>query len=187
MKFLPVIIALVLTLFVGATFLMPEHVNPLARLSTKEAKEFAHYDEMYRDSSLTDINGETFKLSRLDSPVVILNFWASWCKPCLEEFPSLVQLRKQFKPHELTVIAINNDEEDQEMNMSKIIKEFDLDFIHIADSEGQLINKFLISALPMSIIYKNGKVHSVSQGRKDFMAQEFVEFVRTSLTKISSK
>jgi thiol-disulfide isomerase/thioredoxin len=185
-KFLPAIIAVILTLFIGAAFLMPEYVNPLARLTTKEAKEFAHYNEVYREASLQDVKGEMVPLARLDAPVVILNFWASWCKPCLEEFPSLVQLRKQFKNHELTVIAINSDEEEQEMKMDKIIKEFDLDFIHIADSDGKLINQFLISALPMSIIYKNGKVHSVSQGRKDFMAEEFVEFVRTSITKISA-
>jgi thiol-disulfide isomerase/thioredoxin len=184
-KFLPAIFAVILTLFVGAAFFMPEHVNPLARLSTKESKEFAHYDKIFQETTLVDINGTNIHLARMDAPVVILNFWASWCKPCLEEFPSLVQLRKQFKPHELVVIAINSDEEDQELKMTKTINEFGLEFIHISDSEGELINKFLISALPMSIIYKNGKVHSISKGRKDFMAEEFVEFVRSSLTKIS--
>lgn len=40
--------------------------------------------------------------------IVILNFWASWCEPCAEEFPSMVKLLKEF-PQELVILAVSND------------------------------------------------------------------------------
>ncbi len=52
---------------------------------------------------------QTVNLSQLRGHVVILNFWATWCVPCIEEVPSLVELQRRMP--QLTVVAISNDED----------------------------------------------------------------------------
>jgi cytochrome c biogenesis protein CcmG/thiol:disulfide interchange protein DsbE len=51
----------------------------------------------------------TVKLSQLRGQVVVLNFWASWCAPCVEEMPSLVELQRRMKSRGVTVIAVSVD------------------------------------------------------------------------------
>ncbi len=46
--------------------------------------------------SLTDIDGESFSTHDFRGKIVLLNFWASWCVPCLKEFPSMLRLTKDF-------------------------------------------------------------------------------------------
>ena len=46
----------------------------------------------------------------LNSPLVLINFWASWCEPCKEEFPSLLSLQKKLAPKGLKVIFVSIDE-----------------------------------------------------------------------------
>src|ERR1700688_121134 len=48
-------------------------------------------------------------LSQLKGRVVVLNFWATWCPPCIEEMPSLVQMQQRMKPKGITVLAVSVD------------------------------------------------------------------------------
>ena len=107
--------------------------------------------------------------------MVILNFWASWCVPCLEEFPSLVNLRNKFKDQEVVIIGINTDDVESYPDAKKVMKKYKINFPVIFDKKGELINKFKVSAIPVSIIYNKGKVIEVSNGAKDFFSGEFLE------------
>jgi cytochrome c biogenesis protein CcmG, thiol:disulfide interchange protein DsbE len=51
----------------------------------------------------------TVTLSQLKGQVVVLNFWATWCPPCIEEMPSLMQMQQQLKPKGVTVLAVSVD------------------------------------------------------------------------------
>lgn len=187
MKFVPALISLVFTALVAGAFLMPDKLDLLARLSSKESGQHAHYEQLFTETTFTDLEGNKIKLAEAKAPVVILNFWAAWCKPCLEEFPSLVQLRGRFDESELLVIGINADEENQERQIAKTVEDFDLNFPIVADQNSELINKFMISGLPISIVYKNGKVEVLSKGKKDFMAEEFVQIIRTARSRLFAK
>lgn len=178
MKILPALLTLVF--FAAATLLVvnPDALNLSAMLNTTESKQFGHYEDVFKELKLTTISGEENKISASKAPVTILNFWAAWCKPCLEEFPSLVELRKTFSEDQLQIIGINCDEEDQEKSIAKTTEDFDLNFEMVADKEGKLLNQFMINALPVTLIYKNGKVVVMSMGKKDFMAEELLEMIR---------
>ncbi|MCB0386854.1 MAG: TlpA family protein disulfide reductase, partial [Bdellovibrionales bacterium] len=60
------------------------------------------------DFTMTDLAGETIQLSNLKDKVVIVSFWATWCEPCVEEFPSLINLVREFKG-EIILLAISAD------------------------------------------------------------------------------
>lgn len=60
------------------------------------------------DFSIEDIDGNRVELSDFKDKIVILSFWASWCEPCVQEFPSLVHLIKEMKG-DVVLLAISAD------------------------------------------------------------------------------
>lgn len=74
-------------------------------LSTKSG------DLMAPDIELKDPNGKPIKLSSLRGKVVLVDFWASWCRPCRAENPNVVRLYKQFKDKGFTVYSVSLDED----------------------------------------------------------------------------
>jgi len=60
--------------------------------------------------SLARYEGGTLSLSALRGKVVLLDFWASWCEPCIAEIPSLVKLAREYEPKGLVLVAANWDE-----------------------------------------------------------------------------
>jgi cytochrome c biogenesis protein CcmG/thiol:disulfide interchange protein DsbE len=64
------------------------------------------------DFVLTDLQGHTVKLSDLRGKAVVLNFWATWCPPCKEEIPWLVDLQKRYGSQGLQIVGINMDDGD---------------------------------------------------------------------------
>jgi peroxiredoxin len=59
--------------------------------------------------ALTNIDGKPVKLSDYRGKIVIVNFWASWCNPCVEEFPSMMKLMSQFS-NDVVVFAVSEDD-----------------------------------------------------------------------------
>ena len=86
----------------GAALRTNMDVPEQTQILNKIEKEGAHLFE------LKDINGELIKLADYKGKVVILNFWASWCDPCVEEFPSMLELIDKFND-KVVMIAISAD------------------------------------------------------------------------------
>jgi thiol-disulfide isomerase/thioredoxin len=147
--------------------------------ATKEKGQNTLFEEIFQKIELHSTNAQKFKLSQTTAPIVILNFWASWCRPCMEELPSLVLLRNKYPQTKIVILGINSDEEDQSENILRVQKKFGLNFPMVADQSGAIANQFMISAIPVSIIYKNGKVVEISQGPKDFYSQEMLQKIET--------
>lgn len=61
------------------------------------------------DFELKDLSGQRVKLSSLAGKVVIVNFWATWCGPCLQELPHLQKIHDQHKDAGLVVLAVSTD------------------------------------------------------------------------------
>jgi len=62
------------------------------------------------DFELTDIDGATVSAAHFDGKIMLLNFWASWCKPCIEEMPMLTRLQHNFASHGVQVVGIALDD-----------------------------------------------------------------------------
>ena len=74
---------------------------------------------MQVELELTDLDGNQFKLSDYRGKWVVLNYWATWCPPCLEEIPELVHFHENHKDSDAVVIGI-----DMEMLPTKVLREF---------------------------------------------------------------
>jgi peroxiredoxin len=61
------------------------------------------------DFALPDLSGDTVRLSDYAGRVVLLNFWATWCRPCVKEMPALERLEARMKDRGLTVLAVSLD------------------------------------------------------------------------------
>ncbi|AYF46004.1 MULTISPECIES: TlpA family protein disulfide reductase [Halobacteriovorax] len=172
------LIAIACFLVLGSLFVTDESFTT-AKIAGVDTKKIQHYESMLVRPDLKSIKGKEFKKEDLSKGVVILNFWASWCTPCLEEFPSLVSLRSGIENKDLKIIAINSDEgPKQDKKINEVSKKFNVNFDIVKDKNGKLTDAFMVSAIPVSIVFKDGRVMEVANGSKDFNSEEFKEKIQ---------
>lgn len=145
--------------------------------------EYAAYERLFMESKFTGLDKNSVIPSKLSSPLVIVNFWASWCIPCLDEMPSMMNLKKSLPSDQVQIIAVNTDEDEPLNNIQKIKQKLKIknEFIIISDNMGKITSQFNVTAIPVSIIYLHGKVVHVSNGPMDFYSEEFREKVKSWL------
>lgn len=110
-----------------------------------------------------DLNGQPLSLARLRGKVVLLNFWASWCGPCLTEMPEFMAWQRQFAGQGLQVVGISMD--DHAAAARKLANKLKVDY-PIAMGDPELGRRFGgVLGLPLSfVIDRKGKVRAVYQG-----------------------
>lgn len=182
-KFLPILI--LIGAFAGFLAIQAgfDLIQTNANQSSIVKDKTARHEQVLKELEAVTTKGKKINFKSIKAPVVILNFWASWCTPCLKEFPSLVELRKTFTEDEVSIIGVNTDEEDQENAIKKIEKKYNLNFDIIAEKNSQISDKFLISIIPVSIIFFNGQAHQQSSGAFNFQDEKLLKEIRTVLKK----
>ena len=97
-----------------------------------------------------DINGKEVLLENFHGYFVIVNFWASWCSPCIKEFPAIKEIRSGFSEEKLKMIFITLDNDT--VKFSKAIERHSIDFgIHLF-STIELVNLFGAQTIPKVIL-----------------------------------
>ena len=115
-------------------------------------------------------------LSELHGQVVVLNFWATWCAPCVEEMPSLVQLQQRFKNKGLTVVGISIDVDGNAYH--KFLKDYKVDFLTVRDPDQKTSNLYGSFKWPETyIIDRNGIVRRKFIGAVEWSQPEIVDFL----------
>jgi thiol-disulfide isomerase/thioredoxin len=119
----------------------------------------------------------------LKDKVVMIDFWASWCEPCKESFPTMNDLQKQFGPAGLVVIAVNVDE--KKADMEDFLKKHAASFTVVRDATQKLVDKASIATMPTSfLIDREGKVRFVHSGyRGDETKKKYVQEIESILKK----
>ncbi len=106
--------------------------------------------------NLNDINGKKFIKSNYKNQITIINFWATWCKPCLEEIPSLNRLQAKMKDKPFEIISINYAETPE--TIKKFMKIVKIDFPILIDEPGEQAVKWKVYAFPSTfVIAPDGK------------------------------
>ena len=108
------------------------------------------------DSSLADYKGK----------VVVLNFWASWCKPCTEELPLLEKTQQSLTGKNATVLGANY--QDLSDSALEFVRRFKLTYPSLRDRDGQFADKYGSRAFPETfVIDRRGKIAAQRRGPVD--------------------
>ena len=87
----------------------------------------------------------------------MLNFWASWCPPCIEETPSLIQMQHRLKDKGVVVLAVSVDENEELYH--KFLKDYGMDLLTVRDPEQKSNKLYGTVIFPETyIIDRNGKI-----------------------------
>lgn len=116
---------------------------------------------------VTDIGGKPGHLSDLRGKVVVLNFWASWCAPCIEETPALNQLQKYIEPRNALVLGVSWDQDPDAYE--RFLKDKGINFPTFRDPSRKIGLDYGTPVIPDTyIIDRHGKIL-----RKFYNAQQW--------------
>lgn len=96
--------------------------------------------------TLTDLQGRVHSLSDYRGQVVVVNFWATWCLPCVKEMPSMQRLKDRLADRPFTILAVNMAE--SEGNIETFLYRIKVDFPILMDKEGDVRKAWRVFAFP---------------------------------------
>ena len=103
--------------------------------------------------NLEKMNGGRAKLADyLDKGPVLINFWATWCKPCKQEAPHLIKLFDRYKDQGFQVVAISVDNVSSIGKVKPAARKLGLSYPVLLDPQGQYSKRMSVAALPTNIL-----------------------------------
>ena len=115
------------------------------------------------DFSLVDLEGKQQNLSQYRGKIVLVNFWATWCKPCTTEMPAMQTIYDKLRNKGFVVLAINELEDDAKVR--EHIKQYGHTFPVLMDHDNKVANQFGVFGLPVSVfIDQEGRVQEYIKG-----------------------
>lgn len=127
--------------------------------------------------TLKSASGENIRLSEYRGQVVLINFWASWCGPCRQEFPHLDAIHQKYEALGFTVFGVNV-EQDRDM-ANKVLRDIPVTFPILFDDENQVSELYDVDAMPMTVLVdRSGEIRFMHRGYKPGYEQEYEQQVR---------
>ena len=115
-------------------------------------------------------------LSQFKGQVVVLNFWASWCPPCVAETPSLVRMQQKLKDKGVIVVAISADEDDGAYH--RFISKYGMDFVTVRDPSAKIQHMYGTIQIPETyIIDRDGVLRRKFANAFDWSTPEVTDFL----------
>lgn len=132
------------------------------------------------DFKLADRDGKEYTLSSFRGKVVFVNFWATWCKTCKDEMPSMQTLYSYMKQRDMPfeILAISMDRVTTQKEIEPFAKSLGLTFPILLDAWGKTDGKYKLTGVPETyIIDQNGNVAEKIIGPRDWTTIEAVQKV----------
>ena len=118
----------------------------------------------------------TVKLSDFRGQVVVLNFWATWCPPCVEEMPSLVEMQRRMKAKGVTVVAVSMDVDQSAYR--QFLKDHNVNLLTVRDPGQKSNNLYGTFKFPETyVIDRNGVMRRKFIGAVDWTEPEITDFL----------
>jgi cytochrome c biogenesis protein CcmG/thiol:disulfide interchange protein DsbE len=145
----------------------PEGQNP--------ESEGIQIDEVAPDFSLQNSSGETVRLSDLRGKPVVINFWATWCGPCVREMPALQRYQDKYPDF----ILLGIDEGEKADVVKKFTDKMKLTYRILIDEKGTVANLYKVMIMPTTyFVNRDGIIHARHFG---YMGEDQLEFYLGSL------
>lgn len=150
-------------------FAMPSYRQGEPSIAGRTAPDFA-----------LELNGKPAHLSDLKGKVVLLDFWASWCPPCVQETPSLNALQQEIKARGGTVLGISQDDDPDAYQ--KFLAEQHVVFPTYRDTTKKTAATYGTSLFPEAyLISRDGKIARKIVGPQDWNSPELMAAINTLL------
>ncbi len=128
--------------------------------------------------TLPDLNGKMVSLTDYKGNVVLLNIWATWCPPCVEEMPSMEKLHQELKDESFEILAVSIDVSGAEA-VIPFMKKHKLGFSVLTDTTGAIKSLYQTTGVPESfIIDKDGIIVEKVIGPRDWAASGAIRYFR---------
>ncbi len=129
---------------------------------------------------MPDQTGEKVELAALKGKVVLVDFWASWCRPCKQEMPVLEALHVKYAAQGLVIVGVNIDSSPKKMN--KFLKNTPVSFRIVHDRKLVVANRYEPETMPTSyFIGRDGTVQYIHEGFQKGDARALEERVKALL------
>ncbi len=154
----------------------------------KESSETLFYPALSESSAAPDFtaevnDGSSFILSDHDGEVILLNFWATWCDPCVKEMPTFQKIYEEYGD-KIQILAVNLSED--KYTVDTFISDAGYTFPVAYDENGEIGNKYPSDGIPYTVVIgKDGKVASIFLGSNG--ADEQYKKYRSALKEAFSK
>ncbi len=122
---------------------------------------------------LTDLEGNSVKLDDFAGKTIVLNFWATWCKPCIMEMPSMEAASTSLGEGFIFLLA--SDEDIEKISKFREKQGIDLPFVQLQTG----VQNLQITALPTTWIIRDGKVLSEIVGSREWDTQAHIEELKS--------
>lgn len=129
------------------------------------------------DVDLIDLHGKKIRLSDFKGNVVFLNFWATWCPPCVKEMPAMEKLHRHLKENHFVMAAVGLKESAD--RVKKFLNGKKLSFTALLDPKGDLGKQFAIASIPTTLILdKKGEIIGRALGPRDWASRKSVRLFK---------
>ncbi len=123
----------------------------------EEARKATEIGAVAPDFTLETISGETLALSSLRGNYLLVDFWASWCRPCRDENPNVIAAYNTFKDKGFDVLSVSLDRDSTAWR--KAVGEDGLSWSQVIDASGDIATKYGVSSIPFTLLLdKDGKI-----------------------------
>ena len=132
---------------------------------------------------LTDLDGTRIKSTELlGGGPVLINFWATWCKPCLAEMPKLKAFHDEWSQRGLRVISVSIDDPRSQKMISPFVQRQGIEFPVYLDPNQDAHRRLGGNAVPFNVLVgSEGEILSVTAGYKDKDAKTWAELLAADL------
>lgn len=129
---------------------------------------------------LEDLDRKQHDLSAYKGKAVVLNFWATWCPPCVKELPSLNRLQQHFSPNDLVVLGVNMSESPDEV--AEFLDKFAIDYPNLIDTKEQVAKDWKLRAFPTTLVVdQKGAIRLGYEGGLEWDAPEVIKTLEEQL------
>ena len=126
--------------------------------------------------SLTTDQGEHITPTSFGGKVLVLNFWATWCAPCVQEIPSLNQFQREFAKEGVKVVAVSIDKNPQ--RYKTFLKRIPVAFETKRDPDANLSAKYGTFQYPETYIIKDGRIMRKFANAEDWTSEDMTRYVQ---------
>ena len=131
--------------------------------------------------SIKDINDSEKKISSSENKILLLNFWATWCAPCIKEIPELIELKQKFKNNvEIYFLSVDSN---VKKTVPKFLRKNKLESLIVFNDEKlKVSSKFGVKVMPTTVIInKNFEEVAQVKGYVDWSSSKYIDLIKKFL------